>query len=59
MNRGYQFYVKKKITILINKKGEANYNIYKSNSKDTTTSSESASLKLEIDSAQKKLAEIK
>ncbi|EAZ95662.1 membrane spanning protein, required for outer membrane integrity [Flavobacteria bacterium BAL38] len=36
-----------KITILINKKGEANYNIYKSNSKDTTTSSESASLKLE------------
>ena len=36
-----------KINILVNQKGEANYNIYKSNSKDTTTSSESASLKLE------------
>ncbi len=36
-----------KINILVNHKGEANYNIYKSNSKDTTTSSESASLKLE------------
>lgn len=36
-----------KINILVNKKGEANYNIYKSNSKDTTTSSESASLNLE------------
>lgn len=36
-----------KINILVNKKGEANYNIYKSDSKDTTTSSESASLKLE------------
>jgi AsmA protein len=36
-----------KINILVNRKGEANYNIYKSNSKDTTTSSESASLKLE------------
>lgn len=36
-----------KINILVNKKGEANYNIYKSESKDTTTSSESASLKLE------------
>ena len=36
-----------KINILVNKKGEANYNIYKSDSKDTTTTSESASLKLE------------
>ena len=36
-----------KINILVNQKGEANYNIYKSNSKDTTTSSESASLELE------------
>ncbi len=36
-----------KINVLVNKKGEANYNIYKSDSKDTTTSSESASLKLE------------
>lgn len=36
-----------KINVLVNQKGEANYNIYKSNSKDTTTSSESASLKLE------------
>jgi AsmA protein len=36
-----------KINILVNQKGDANYNIYKSNSKDTTTSSESASLKLE------------
>jgi AsmA protein len=36
-----------KINILVNRKGEANYNIYKSDSKDTTTSSESASLKLE------------
>lgn len=36
-----------KINILVNKKGEANYNIYKSTSKDTTTSSESASLNLE------------
>ena len=36
-----------KINILVNQKGEANYNIYKSDSKDTTTSSESASLKLE------------
>ncbi|MCW1147372.1 AsmA-like C-terminal region-containing protein [Flavobacterium lacisediminis] len=38
---------KAKINILVNQKGEANYNIYKSDSKDTTTSSESASLKLE------------
>ena len=38
---------KAKINILVNKKGDANYNIYKSDSKDTTTSSESASLKLE------------
>ena len=36
-----------KINILVNQKGDANYNIYKSDSKDTTTSSESASLKLE------------
>lgn len=36
-----------KINILVNQKGEANYNIYKSDSKDTTASSESASLKLE------------
>lgn len=36
-----------KINILVNQKGEANYNIYKSDSKDTITSSESASLKLE------------
>ena len=36
-----------KINIQVNRKGEANYNIYKSDSKDTTTSSESASLKLE------------
>ena len=36
-----------KINILVNKKGEANYNIYKSDSKDTTTTSESASLELE------------
>lgn len=36
-----------KINILVNQKGEANYNIYKSNSKNTTTSSESASLELE------------
>ena len=35
-----------KINVLVNKKGEANYNIYKSNSKDKTTSSESASLQL-------------
>ncbi len=36
-----------KINILVNQKGEANYNIYKSDSNDTVTSSESASLKLE------------
>jgi AsmA protein len=36
-----------KINILVNYNGQANYNIYKSDSKDTTTSSESASLKLE------------
>jgi AsmA protein len=36
-----------KINILVNKKGEANYNIYKSTSKSTTSSSESASLNLE------------
>lgn len=36
-----------KINVQVNKKGEANYNVYKSDSKDTTSSSESASLKLE------------
>jgi len=36
-----------KINILVNYNGEANYNIYKANSKDTATSSESASLRLE------------
>ena len=36
-----------KINVQVNRKGEANYNIYKSNSKETNTSSESASLALE------------
>lgn len=36
-----------KINILVNTKGEANYNIYKSTSKDTATATESASLALE------------
>jgi AsmA protein len=36
-----------KINILVNKKGETNYNIYKSTSKSTTNASESASLNLE------------
>ncbi|WP_051197441.1 AsmA family protein [Flavobacterium soli] len=36
-----------KINVQINKKGEANYNVYKSDSKDTVSNSESASLKLE------------
>jgi AsmA protein len=35
------------INIQVNKNGEANYNIYKSKSKDTKESTESASLKLE------------
>ncbi len=35
------------INVQVNKDGEANYNIYKSKSKDTKKSSESASLKLE------------
>lgn len=39
---------KAKINVLVNQKGEANYNIYKSDSKDSAPkSSESASLKLE------------
>ncbi|MFI0426679.1 MAG: AsmA-like C-terminal region-containing protein [Flavobacterium sp.] len=36
-----------KINVQVNRKGEANYNIYKSNSKENNTSSESASLALE------------
>ena len=36
-----------KINVQVTKNGEANYNIYKSESKDTVTSSESASLNLE------------
>ncbi|MFD2910045.1 AsmA-like C-terminal region-containing protein [Flavobacterium ardleyense] len=36
-----------KINVQVTKNGESNYNIYKSNSKDTTTSSETASLNLE------------
>lgn len=36
-----------KINIQVNKKGEANYTVYKSDNKDTVSSSESASLKLE------------
>ena len=36
-----------KINVQVNKKGEANYNVYKSESKDTVTSSENASMKLE------------
>lgn len=36
-----------KINVQVNKKGEANYNVYKSENKDTVSSSESASLKLE------------
>ena len=36
-----------KINIQVNRKGEANYNIYKSNPKENNTASESASLELE------------
>ena len=36
-----------KINVLVNKKGEANYNIYKSTSKNNSNSSESASLNLD------------
>jgi AsmA protein len=36
-----------KINVQVNKKGEANYNVYKSKTTDTVSSSESASLKLE------------
>lgn len=36
-----------KINVQVNKKGEANYNVYKSDGKESTKTSESASLKLE------------